>query len=410
MIVFSKRSTIPFLPAILVAAALSCAPPEKSVTVTFTGDIIMHIPVKSCAGRSDILDADTGRSVNNGGFDVIFSPAAKALRGSDIVLGNMEFPVAPPFESRPYVFNCRPEVLGAMKKAGFTTVSLANNHVADQDTAGLLHTLSYLKRYGIDFIGAGASEAEARAGRVYVKNGIRTGFIAYTGVINTAFPEGARVNDFYKKSRVTGDIDAIRKRCDFLVMTAHYGEEYSTAPSVADTALIRTYLERGVDLFIGHHPHLLQRVDRLGLSGGRTAHVFYSLGNFISNQSGEVRTGSGALSTRDSVIVRLTITRAKEGLKRSFRIIPIRTVNEVTGGTATGYRRRIYTAVIPDEMDSLLARSRSADEDARRAAEKNLELLSARIGLIETVMLPGGGYDDVIVERGPRNHRSVFAR
>lgn len=404
-----RHRVIPAAAAVL-AAALSCAPPEKAFTVSFTGDIIMHIPVKSCAGRSDILDADTGRSVNNAGFDVIFSRIAGSLRGSDIVLGNMEFPVAPPFESRPYVFNCRPEVLGAMKKAGFTTVSLANNHIADQDTAGLIHTLSYLKRYGIDFIGAGASEADARAGRVYVKNGIRTGFIAYTGVINTAFPAGARVNDFYKKSRVIEDIDAIRKRCDYLVMTAHYGEEYSTAPSAADAALIRIYLDRGVDLFIGHHPHLLQRVDRIELSGGRTAHVFYSLGNFVSNQSGELRTDSGALSTRDSVIVRLTLTRAKERLKHFFKIFPIRTVNEVTGGPSTGYRRSIYTAAIPDEMDSLLVRSRSTDEEARRAAEKNLELLSSRVSMIETVMLPAGGYDDVTVERGPRNHRGAFAR
>ena len=73
----------------------------------------MHIPVKTCARLNDISSGDTGISANNGGFDYLFERIAPRLLEADITLGNLEFPVSAPFESRPYVFNCRPEVLGA---------------------------------------------------------------------------------------------------------------------------------------------------------------------------------------------------------------------------------------------------------------------------------------------------------
>ncbi len=402
-----KRNIAIALCTFLLIPASGCSGWERdnSARISFTGDIIMHIPVKSCALRNDSRDAATGKSINNGGFDYIFGRIRETLGASDLVVSNMEFPVSPPFESKPFVFNCRPEVLGAMKKAGITLVTIANNHITDQDHRGVLSTISYLKQYGIDYIGAGAGEAAARTGYVYAKNGIRVGLLACTGVINTAFPGPAaaiHINNFYKKEKIFEDIDNLMKRSDFRVMVIHYGDEYSTEPGPRETALIHEYMDRGVDLVIGHHPHVLQRMEVYRAPDGRDCVVFYSLGNFISNQSSEVMVGASRekLSTRDSVIVTAVLTKNGRGISRRMEIVPIRTVNEQGKNPGNWYRRSIQPVPIAVEIDGLGTALKSIDEKERNAAEKQLAYLRGKIAVIQRVLLQGKNYEDIEIRVG----------
>jgi hypothetical protein len=60
-----------------------------------------------------------------------------------------------------------------------------------------------------------------------------------------------------------------------LIAVVHWGYEFSALPFPADRAWTRRAFEAGVDLVIGHHPHVIQPIERFG---GRT--VAYSLGNF----------------------------------------------------------------------------------------------------------------------------------
>ncbi len=356
----------------------------KEVSISFTGDIIMHIPVKSGTLTRNRLDHDTGKSLNNRGFDFLFERIAGHLQGTDIVVGNMEFPVKPPFQSKPRIFNCYPDVLPALRKAGFTMMHLANNHILDQGAEGTRSTVEYAMKYGLDVIGAHVTEAEARHGVVKEVNGIRVGFIGYTGVINYPLPKRHprfHVNWFYRKDTVLQDIDRIRPFCDYLIMVVHTGTEYALVPDARDRTLMRECVNSGVDLVVAHHPHLLQPVEKITAPDGRRGYIFYSLGNFISNQSGRepFPNVNRILSTRDSVIVRLFLKKRKDSIEPRFDILPIYTHNRRDTKT---YRRLVQTASITDELKRLREEYRTADGNKKEAVGRRIAFFEQKLAAI----------------------------
>ncbi|MBN1531539.1 MAG: CapA family protein [Spirochaetes bacterium] len=353
--------TIVLIPFILV----SCASQERApARISFTGDIIMHIPVKSCAREQNMVDAATKNSLNNNGFDFLFARIRDTLKRSDEVVGNMEFPVSPPFTSLPMVFNCHPSVLRAMKGAGFTVMSVANNHLLDQGQRGARNTLRYVREAGLGCIGAGLTDAEARAGIVRDVGGIRVGLISYTGVLNDPLPARGRaiaVNLLLDRDRVTADIIDMKRRSDYLIMVVHDGDEYALEPSESTRELLAHYIDSGVDLVVGHHPHLLQPARKLRSADGRDCYIFYSLGNFISNQGSRSRLpGGGLLSTRDSVVLTLLLSRSGKELRTAFEIVLITTVN----ARESAWRRVIQVVPFAD-----LLRETGNRGDAVAAAE-----------------------------------------
>jgi poly-gamma-glutamate synthesis protein (capsule biosynthesis protein) len=83
-------------------------------------------------------------------------------------------------------------------------------------------------------------------------------------------------------------LDAIKKarsQCDFLVVSIHWGVEYAPAPLPADVETAHKMLDAGAAVIVGHHPHVLQPMETYRTADGRDAVIFYSLGNFLSNQS-----------------------------------------------------------------------------------------------------------------------------
>lgn len=396
-----NRKALGLFIIVMLLSLSSCIERGRRLVISFTGDIIMHIPVKSCALRHNLADSGGNGSLNNGGFDFLFERIAPVLRESDCAVGNMEFPVAPPFESRPFIFNCRPEVLGALKRAGFCALSIANNHILDQGAEGFHHTLEFLDKNGMRHIGGGPSEESARSGIVVERRGIRAGIISYAAGINTGLPAGKTgvyVNMLHRKEKLIEDIAAMKKRCDYLVMIAHLGSEYSHGPAAGDEALIRQYCDAGVDCVIGHHPHVVQRIEPYVASDGRPCHIFYSLGNFISNQSSEVRMNSGAmLGTRDSVIVRLVLERKGEALSRRFELVPIRTVNEIEKSAPGPYTRSIQPVAIGDEIRELEKAAGKADDEEQRRTRERIEQLNAKIDLLREVLTQGKAYSDVSI-------------
>ena len=59
----------------------------------------------------------------------------------------------------------------------------------------------------------------------------------------------------------------------------HWGNEYERQPSRVQRELAGLLRRQGADLIVGSHPHVAQTVEQ-----DSTGVVFYSLGNFVSNQ------------------------------------------------------------------------------------------------------------------------------
>jgi poly-gamma-glutamate synthesis protein (capsule biosynthesis protein) len=87
------------------------------------------------------------------------------------------------------------------------------------------------------------------------------------------------------ESQVLAAIQAARSQCDLLVVSIHWGIEYAPAPRPEDIDVAHKMLDAGASIVVGHHPHVLQPVETYRTADGRNTVIFYSLGNFLSNQS-----------------------------------------------------------------------------------------------------------------------------
>ena len=72
---------------------------------------------------------------------------------------------------------------------------------------------------------------------------------------------------------------------DLLIISVHWGAEYQAGPTPRQEALAQIMANSGADLVLGHHPHVLQRVEWLqGTGNPNPTLVVYSLGNALFDQ------------------------------------------------------------------------------------------------------------------------------
>jgi poly-gamma-glutamate synthesis protein (capsule biosynthesis protein) len=108
------------------------------------------------------------------------------------------------------------------------------------------------------------------------------------------------------KELITRDINEAKdKNADIIILFLHWGTEYDTIPSKTQTDLAEYFQSIGVDMVIGSHPHVLQKMVRTknNVTGNNDV-VIYSLGNFVSNQR-KPKTDGGSM-------VRIELTRIGE--------------------------------------------------------------------------------------------------
>lgn len=201
-----------------------------------------------------------------------FQKISHFLRGIDIVFGNLEGPIVknPPElldNSLKFAFNS--EVMRAVSWCNFNLFSLANNHILDMGKEGLEETKEWLKKYGINFVGDPLSGSSDNLNSTFFKDNIT--FLAF----NQIFPF------IVKEEEIINTIKIVKSSNpdNFLIVSLHWGEEYKLINSPTQQSLAHKIIETGADLIIGHHPHIVQNIEKYQ---GKL--IFYSLGNFIFDQ------------------------------------------------------------------------------------------------------------------------------
>lgn len=248
-------------------------PAPPALTLVAVGDIMMHQDVKAAAEA--------------GGFESLWADVEPRLKAADVAFGNLETPVAPAGgrPGRPFVFNAPEALPGALKAAGWTLLSTANNHAFDQGPGGVKETLERLEAAGLLHAGSGSDRTAAERAVVVQRNGLTLGLLAFTDIFNNDLNGAAdrpTVRAFDPEVAAEA-VRALRPKVDALVVSVHWGNEYQRRPSPRQVAGAEALVAAGADLVLGHHPHVLQPVLWVE-AGGRKGLVAYSLGNFISNQ------------------------------------------------------------------------------------------------------------------------------
>lgn len=282
------------IPGLRRAAAPVPYPHEVArVRFAVAGDVIPHEAVRASAEAG-------GEGVQ--GWSTLLDDVSDVFKGADFGFVNMETPVAPAHSkgSKPFMFDAPVTLPQALKENGIKIVSFANNHVMDQGWPGFAETRDHLKEIGLQFVGSGDTSAQTWQPLIVEANGIKIGWLGMTrwlnGNRNPDKDDQAHVNFFpypgeaggapgADEAQVLAAVKAARAACDMLVISVHWGIEYAPAPRPEDVDMAHKMLDAGASVIVGHHPHVLQPIETYTTADGRMGVIFYSLGNFLSNQS-----------------------------------------------------------------------------------------------------------------------------
>ena len=155
--------------------------------------------------------------------------------------------------------------------------SLSTNHILDAGIEGLTKTLHLLQEHGFHTFGAGENEREITAPFVWETEAGKL------GVVNWVFPEthpewnsipGPNYWPGFDEARSI--ISDLKSKVDWILAVLHWSDEEFSYPTPEDRETAEKLVQMGVDLIIGHHPHVVRGVEIIHGSP-----VFYSLGNFF---------------------------------------------------------------------------------------------------------------------------------
>ncbi len=264
----------PMILAILTGMLLVSVPPllaapvpagASSWSLTAVGDIM--------------LDRNVWVKIKAHGKSYPFEKITDQLRGSDIVLANLEGPFTNSAKHAvsggALSFNFDPSMAPVLKRAGLTTLSLANNHTLNQGRKGLNGTRATLKKNGLDYFG------DPRNGTNYhltkTVNGERVTFLGYDNL------DG-------KITQVITDIKNAHRKGEYVIVVPHWGAEYQLGVQPKLQAQAKQLIDAGADMVLGGHPHVVEPFE---IYKGKF--IAYSLGNFIFDQYFSADTQQGLM-------------------------------------------------------------------------------------------------------------------
>lgn len=259
---------------------------DKTVTIILVGDIMLNRGVEYMI-----------KTKGNGDFRFPFLKIADYLKNADLVFGNLEGPISDKGTKvgSIYSFRAEPEVIEGLSFAGFDILSLANNHCFDYGREALEDTFRRLKEAEIDYSGGGFNREETYSPVIKEIKGTKVGFLAYTNLGPESWKSAERnsgiawINE-EDIEKIKEDIKSAKQKVDILIISLHSGEEYTPEPTQFQVKFSQAAIDAGADLVVGHHPHVVQKSDEY-----EDRWIFYSLGNFVFDQSFSEETMKGQI-------------------------------------------------------------------------------------------------------------------
>ncbi|PIR89035.1 MAG: hypothetical protein COU07_03005 [Candidatus Harrisonbacteria bacterium CG10_big_fil_rev_8_21_14_0_10_40_38] len=273
---------------------------DEDLSILFVGDIMLSRGVDYYIKKFDDINHP-------------FEKISDFTKSASLTFGNFENPVSENGKDvgSKYSFRTNPKYIEGLLGAGFDIVSIANNHIWDWGFDAMSDTISLLEQNGIIPVGAGRTEYEANEPKIINLKNTRIAFLAYTNL----YPKSLIAKED-KGGVSNGSLENIlfsvreaKSKSDIVVVSFHWGNEYEQTPQDWQTQEAHKIIDAGADLFIGHHPHVIQPVENY-----HGKWIAYSLGNFIFDQNFSEATRSGLMlkaNIKNSKLIDIQTTKIK---------------------------------------------------------------------------------------------------
>ena len=215
------------------------------------------------------IGSDSNFGYNNTFFNVydreqdygyFFSNMQDLFLNDDLTIANFEGTLTDYTVKTPKEFNFRapPHYANILLSGDIDAVNLANNHTKDYGQTGYNDTLKTLEEKNIPYFGYDNYY-------IYEKDGIKIGFAGLTAIWDGTIEQ-----------RIDNALSYFRENeCNSTIFTFHWGNERVYKQNIYQVNVAHYAIDHGADLVVGHHPHVLQGIEKYN---GK--YIVYSLGNF----------------------------------------------------------------------------------------------------------------------------------
>lgn len=244
-----------------------------------TPETVGEEPARLLFGGDVLLARAVEWVMDEFGSDYPYRNISAVFRDHSYTIVNFEATVPEKHVPTPaynFNFSVDPVHLAALRESGVTHTNLANNHSFDYGHEGYKNTVNVLSDTGLVPLGKPLTLATSSITFIEENGEI----IALIGI--------DLVERTYSEEELAPLFRYAQEQSDREIIIVHWGTEYSNKHSAQQEKYARMFVKLGADLVVGHHPHVVQDIAKIG-----DVLVFYSLGNLIFDQyfSTEVQEG-----------------------------------------------------------------------------------------------------------------------
>jgi poly-gamma-glutamate synthesis protein (capsule biosynthesis protein) len=255
-------------------------PEEKAVTLLFGGDAMFDRYIRTMMRTRNISPLQSIKVLSE---------------KHDATIVNLEGPITGTASvselsaigsPKNYIFTFDTSIPKYLKNMNIRVAHLGNNHICNIGKKGLEETKQWLWDSGITYFGQTCEKTavervqtpEYNQSNTLILQGKKIGLVSYN-----AFLDGT-------ENATLSDIEKLSQSADVVIVYTHWGNEYQKTASEVQKRLAHQFIDKGADLIIGSHPHVVQNVE--DYKGKR---IYYSLGNMVFDQYFSAETMRGLL-------------------------------------------------------------------------------------------------------------------
>ena len=186
-------------------------------------------------------------------------------------------------------FGTPPELGDALVNTGFDVIASATNHALHKGTDFIEYTLNWWEENHPDIPVLGLYDSQEASEEIPIISckDLKLAMLDYTYSLNgLELPSGQEyMVDVFDEEKAREDIRQAKELADVVIVVMHVGNEYEQDVDQETQEWTDIFLEEGVDIVIGSHPHVVRTMETLTGEDGHKMLVYYSLGNFTSTQT-----------------------------------------------------------------------------------------------------------------------------